>query len=167
MELKAIDILNAHRTMAIGTLRPDGWPQNTIVGYVNDGLLLYFLVSRTSQKFANIQRDSRVSIAVAKEPDDFRELKAVYAGAQASEVTDSAQREQAWKLLTERHPNLVDFKLPDWSKAAMMRASCTYVSILDYTKGLGHTDTLTVSGPGLTMMEPAREDNWGFLPSES
>jgi hypothetical protein len=33
MEAKAISILNAHRTMAISTLRPDGWPQTTIVGY--------------------------------------------------------------------------------------------------------------------------------------
>jgi hypothetical protein len=29
--------------------RPDGWPQATIVGYVNDGLTLYFLCSPQSQ----------------------------------------------------------------------------------------------------------------------
>lgn len=165
MEQKAIDILDAHRIMSIATMRPDGWPQTTIVGYANDGLLLYFLISRNSQKFANIQYDDRVSVSIGEEPSDFREIKAVYAGAHASEVTDRRQRKQAWHLLMKRHPNLAEFELPDRSQAAMMRAPCMFVSILDFTKGIGHTDTLTVSGPGLAMMDPARDDDWGYLPA--
>jgi len=161
MEAKAIEILDAHRTMAIATVRPDGWPQTTIVGYANDGLLLYFLISRSSQKFANIQNDDRVSVAIGEEPREFSELKAVYAGANASEVTDARQREDAWRLLVQRHPNLADYELPERSEAAMMRAACKYVSILDFTKGLGHTDSLTV-GAGIAMMEPARTDDWGL-----
>lgn len=167
MEAKAIDILNAHRTMAIATVRPDGWPQTTIVGYANDGLLLYFLISRSSQKFANIQQDDRVSVAVGEEPADFNDLKAVYAAAHASEVTDPKQREEAWRLLMTRHPNLAQFEMPDPSVAAMMRAPCSFVSILDFSKGFGHTDTLTASGPGLAMMEPARTDDWGYSPGPS
>ena len=165
MELKATEILDAHRIMAVSTLRPDGWPQTTIVGYANEGLLLYFLISRSSQKFANIEHDDRVSVAIGQEPSDLRELKAVYAAAHASEVTDPKQREHAWRLLLQRHPNLVEFELPERSEAAMMRAPCLFVSILDFTKGLGHTDTLTYSGPGLAMMDPARDDDWGYSPA--
>src|ERR1700739_2230968 len=69
---RAVEILNSNRTMAISTLRPDGWPQTTIVGFANEGLSLYFLIFRTSQKLANIRRDKRISIAVggeAKERD--------------------------------------------------------------------------------------------------
>lgn len=167
MEQKAIDILDSHRIMAISTVRPDGWPQTTIVGYANDGLLLYFLISRRSQKFANIQRDDRVSVAIGEEPRDFRELKAVYAGAHASEVTDSRQRAHAWRLLMQRHPNLREFELPDRSEAAMMRAPCMFVSILDFTKGLGHIDTLIYGGPGLGAMNPARDDDWGYFPASA
>lgn len=165
MEQKALAILDAHRIMAVATVRPDGWPQNTIVGYANDGLLLYFLISRTSQKFANIEHDDRISVAIGAEPTDFRRLKAVYAGAHASEVTDRKQREHAWRLLMQRHPNLRDFELPDPSEAAMMRAPCMFVSILDFTKGFGHTDTLTVNGPGLALMGAARDDDWGYRPA--
>lgn len=165
MEAKAIKILDAHRTMAISTLRPDGWPQTTIVGYANDGLLVYFLISRASQKLANIERDDRISVAIGEEPEDFREAKAVYAGAHASEVTDPEQREHAWRLLMERHPNLRQFELPNRPQAAMMRAPCLFVSILDFSKGLGHSDALTVSGPGLALMQPARDDDWGYLPA--
>jgi nitroimidazol reductase NimA-like FMN-containing flavoprotein (pyridoxamine 5'-phosphate oxidase superfamily) len=162
MERKAIEILDSERTMAISTVRPDGWPQTTIVGYANDGLLIYFLISRTSQKLANIQHDNRVAIAVGKEPKDMHEAKAVYAGAHASEVTDPKQREHAWQLLEQRHPNLASFVLPSTTDAAMMRAMCKYVSILDFSEGFGHTDGLTVGDSGIAMMDPARTDDWGL-----
>ena len=161
MEDKAIRILDAHRIMSIATVRPDGWPQNTVVGYANDGLLVYFLISRDSQKFANIEQEGRVAIAVAKEPDDIRHITAVFAGAEASEVTDPKQRQHGWELLAKRHPNLADYMLPDRSQAAMMRANCKYLSILDYSQGLGHADEVTASA-GIAMMEPARTDDWGL-----
>ena len=146
MQEKAIRILDSHRIMAISTVRPDGWPQTTIVGYANDGLDVYFLILRTSQKFANIQRDDRVSVAIGEEPRDIREAKAVFAGAHTSEVTDAKQRVHAWRLLEKRHPNLDDFLLPAISEAAMMRAVCRFVSIVDYSKGLGHSDGFTIEG---------------------
>ena len=40
---RILQLLDAHRNMTIATLRPDGWPQATTVGYANDGLTLYFL----------------------------------------------------------------------------------------------------------------------------
>ena len=140
----ATKILDTHRMMAISTVRPDGWPQTTIVGYANQGWSIYFLIFRSSQKFANIAEDERVSIAVSSEPSFLGEVKAVYAGAHALEVTDPAERELAWKLLLERHPNLDDFGLPDMSDTALMRARCKYVSVLDYSQGIGHTEALTV-----------------------
>lgn len=144
MEQPAIGILDTHQIMAISTVRSDGWPQTTIVGYANEGFVVYFLIFRSSQKFANIQHDDRVSIAVVDETEDIHETRAVYAGAHASEVTDPKQRERAWHLLVERHPNLADFALPDNSKTALMRADCKHLSVLDYSKGLGHTEALTI-----------------------
>lgn len=144
MQEDAIRMLDSHRIMAISTLRPDGWPQTTIVGYANEGLAIYFLVFRLSQKFANIQHDDRISIAVASEPKDILQVEAVFAGAHATEVADEKQREHAWSLLAQRHPNLATFELPKSSEAVMMRADCKYISVLDYGKGLGHTEALTV-----------------------
>jgi nitroimidazol reductase NimA-like FMN-containing flavoprotein (pyridoxamine 5'-phosphate oxidase superfamily) len=140
----AIEILNSHRMMAISTVRPDGWPQTTMVGYANQGWTAYFLIFRQSQKFTNIEKDDRVSIAVSAEPRSLGEIKAVYAGAHAAEVTDPAERESAWQLLLERHPNLFDFGMPDNEDTALMRAECKYVSVLDYSKGIGHAEALTV-----------------------
>ena len=53
-------LLDQHRIMTVATLRPDGWPQATTVGYVNDGLSLYFLCGLDSQKAANLARDDRL-----------------------------------------------------------------------------------------------------------
>lgn len=142
MEDTAIRILDARRIMALSTVRPDGWPQTTIVGYANDGLTLYFVIFRASQKFANIAHDGRVSVAVGEEPPDMRLASAVFAGALAEEVTDATERQRAWRLLVQRHPNLAGRPEPDWSSAAMIRADCRHVSVLDYSKGLGHTDAL-------------------------
>ena len=58
---KILKLLDQHRLMTLATNRPDGWPQAT-VGYVKDGLTLYFLCSLKSQKAANLARDSRVSL---------------------------------------------------------------------------------------------------------
>ena len=149
MERTAIKILNAHRIMAISTVRPDGWPQTTMVGYANLGFQLFFLVFRSGQKFANIQHDDRISIAVASEPTGLADLKAVYAGAHAREVTDPKERDQAWRLLMERHSNLAGFRMPEAAEAAFMSATCKYVSVLDFSQGFGHHDQLVIDDVGL------------------
>jgi nitroimidazol reductase NimA-like FMN-containing flavoprotein (pyridoxamine 5'-phosphate oxidase superfamily) len=160
MDEGAIEILDSHRTMAISTLRPDGWPQTTFVGYANDGLTLYFLIFRSSQKLANIRRDMRVSLAVGGDEQELSQLTAVYAAAHAIEVTDPKERARAWSLLESRHPNLVDFELPDRTDAAMMKAACQHVTILDFRRGPGHTEELYVS-QGSAQMESVRADRWG------
>ena len=146
MEETAIAILDARRVMAISTVRPDGWPQTTIVGYANDGLTVYCLIFRSSQKFANISADPRVSIAVGEEPRDIHLAQAVYASARAAEVDDPAERDRAWSLLVDRHPNLTGLDMPDPSATALLRLGCEHISVLDYRQGLGHTDALAAAG---------------------
>lgn len=162
VEQKAVEILSQYRLMALATLRADGWPQATMVSYANDGLLLYFVISKKSQKYANIDRDSRVSIVIGRDFEDPAQIKALSIAANASEVRDRAQRDHAIELILKRHPALADLGGPDLGHSAVMRAYCSIVTILDYSKGFGHSDMLTV-GPGGSEMTPARDDDWGFL----
>ena len=164
MEQKAVQILDQYRLMALATLRADGWPQATMVNYANDGLLLYFIISKNSQKYANINRDSRVSIVIGRDFDNPADIKALSIAANASEIRDPAQRERAIHLVLERHPGLAKFGGLDLKQSAVMRAYCSIVTILDYSKGFGHADLLTV-GPGGAEMTPARDDDWGFKSS--
>lgn len=147
MEQPAITILNSNRIMTIATVRPDGWPQATMVGYANQGFRLYFLIYRTSQKFTNIAQNNRVAITVSEEPAELRDIKAVYAGCAVHEVTDLAERSRAWELLAKRHPNLTDLAPPENGEVATMAADCKHVSVLDYSLGLGHTEALDLRDP--------------------
>jgi len=147
MEQPALTILNANRIMSIATVRPDGWPQATVVGYANEGFRLYFLIYRTSQKFANISKDHRVAITVGQEPSELKSIKAVYAGCHVREVTDLGERSRAWMLLSKRHPNLTDLAPHETAEVATMVAECRYVSVLDYSQGLGHAESLVLESP--------------------
>lgn len=147
MEQPAITILNDNRIMTVATIRPDGWPQATIVGYANQGFRLYFLVYRSSQKFANMAHDHRVAVTVAHEPAEVREAKAVYAGCAVREVTDPAERSAAWQLLAQRHTNLAQLPPPEDAEVATMAADCIHLSVLDYSLGVGHAESLTLPQP--------------------
>lgn len=160
MRNTAVEILDTHQVMAVSTLRPDGWPQTTIVGYVNEGLTLYFLVFRSSQKLANIRRDVRISIAVGGERSELDQLTAVYAAARAVEITDPNERDRAWKLLQARHGNLMNFDAPERTDAAMIRATLQHVSVLDYRKGPGHIEDLSVGEDGAAHYD-VRKEQWG------
>jgi nitroimidazol reductase NimA-like FMN-containing flavoprotein (pyridoxamine 5'-phosphate oxidase superfamily) len=160
VEQPAIIILNKHRIMAISTVRPDGWPQTTVVGYANRGFDIFFLIFRASQKFANIQKNDRISIAVAEEPKDMSQLQAVYAGARAREITDPAERDDAWHLLMQRHANLAGFQIPDAAEAAFMCASCKHISVLDFTQGPGHREQLTIDDSGAVVEGTRDKDEW-------
>ncbi|HSQ98572.1 MAG TPA: pyridoxamine 5'-phosphate oxidase family protein [Sphingomicrobium sp.] len=162
MKEKAIEILEQHHLMAISTLRPDGWPQNTMVSFANEDILIYFAISRGSQKFANIARDNRVSLVIGRDFHDPATIKALSIAARADEVREPKQRERAIDLLLDRHPGLKKLERPNFEHSAMMRANPEIITILDYSKGFGHADLLTVGPGGLTDMTAARDDDWGF-----
>lgn len=50
-----VALLGAERMMTLAFNRSDGWPQITTVGNVNEGLTLYYLTARASQKLANLR----------------------------------------------------------------------------------------------------------------
>jgi nitroimidazol reductase NimA-like FMN-containing flavoprotein (pyridoxamine 5'-phosphate oxidase superfamily) len=81
-------LLDQHRTMRIATLRPDGWPQVTTVGYANEGLAIYFLCGPDSQKASNLARDDRVSLAIVDDPARVMDITGLSMAARATEVTD-------------------------------------------------------------------------------
>jgi nitroimidazol reductase NimA-like FMN-containing flavoprotein (pyridoxamine 5'-phosphate oxidase superfamily) len=165
MEEDITAILGAHRLMAIATMMPNGWPQTTLVGYANEGMLIYFIISREGQKFANIQRDQRVAIAISRDYDDPGQIKELSIAAEASEVTDARQREHAIDLLLERRPSMKKLDRPNSGTAAVMRAAMRIVTISDYTKGFGHADVVTLGPAGIVDMQAARPDDWGFRPA--
>jgi PPOX class probable F420-dependent enzyme len=139
---KILDILAEHRIMTVATLRPDGWPQATTVGYASDGLTLYFLCGLDSQKAANIARDERISITIDHDTPQVMEISGLSLAGRAKQVKDAEEARRAIDLLISRYPEQqsVTFPMPKPEDVCVVRVEPVVISVLDYTKGFAHTD---------------------------
>lgn len=150
LKAEIIALLDENRIMSLATLRPDGWPQTTIVGYVHDDMTLYFAVGRTSQKFSNIQHDDRVSIAVGHDtPDRIRGLSMA---ARVTEVTNLEEVAKLNGLIAARYPEQAVFA-PRQASAVVLKATPKLISIIDLAKGPGEPRLVTLETE--TVVHPA------------
>jgi len=142
---KILTLLDQHRIMTIATLRPDGWPQATTVGYVNDGLTLYFLCGLDSQKAANLARDDRVSLTIDHDTPDLMAITGLSMAAHAQAVVDLAEANKVLKMFPLKYPEqiAVPMPMPTPEAVRIFRVTPTVISVLDYAKGFGHTELVT------------------------
>ena len=160
---RIVELLNEHRIMTIATNREDGWPQATTVGYGNDGLVIYCLISRDSQKYANIVRDPRVALAIAKDYPQPLQIKGLSIAATVAEVTDQGERDHVAEILLQRYPEYRVMPRPDPHAVPTLRLTPEIVSVLDYSKGFGHSDLVRVTDNDLAEFIEARRHHWaGF-----
>lgn len=140
-----LGLLEQHRIMTLATSRPDGWPQATTVGYVHDGLTLYFLCGPDSQKARNISRDDRVSLTIDHDTDDMKAITGLSMAARAQVVTDQTEAQKVIGLLAKRYPEQKDLpiEMPVPEDVTIFRLTPAVISVLDYSKGFGHTDLVT------------------------
>jgi nitroimidazol reductase NimA-like FMN-containing flavoprotein (pyridoxamine 5'-phosphate oxidase superfamily) len=158
-----VDLLDQHRIMTISTNRPDGWPQATVVSYANDGLIIYCRISRDSQKCTNVARDPRVSLAIARDYPQPLQIKGLSIAAQAVEVTDGGERDHAAQLLLRRYPEYKVMPRLDPAAVPTFRLTPEIVSVIDYSKGFGHSDLVRVTDNDLAEFVEARRHHWaGF-----
>jgi general stress protein 26 len=155
-----IDLLDHHRIMSVATNREDGWPQATIIGYANDGLIIYCFIGHDSQKYANIMRDPRISIAIANDYPQPLMIKGLSMAARAVEVEDAGEIDHATAILLKRYPEYKVMPRPDPAAVPMLRVTPEIVSILDYAKGFGHTDLVRVTDNDLAEYIESRRHHW-------
>ena len=138
-------LLDQHRIMTVATLRPDGWPQATTVGYVNEGLTLYFLCGLESQKAVNLARDDRVSLTIDHDTPQVMEITGLSMAAHAQAVGDRAEAEKVLRMLPLKYPEQISLPgpMPTPDQVRIFRVMPTVISVLDYSKGFGHTDLVT------------------------
>ncbi len=142
LQSQILTLLDQHRTMSLATLRPDGWPQATTVGFAHDGLTLYFLCGQDSQKAANLAHDDRVSLTIDHDTPQVMEISGLSMAAHAQRVVDRAEAEKALRLLMQRYPeqSSLPVSMPTPDEVSVFRVKPEVISVLDYSKGFGHTD---------------------------
>ena len=140
---RILALLAQHRIMTIATLRPDGWPQATTVGYVSEGLTLYFLCGLDSQKAANLARDDRVSLTIDHDTPDLMAITGLSMAAHAQAVVDPDEANRVLRMLSLKYPEQIAMPMPTPADVRIFRVTPKVISVLDYTKGFGHTDLVT------------------------
>ncbi len=141
---KIAAILAAGNDMTIATIRNDGFPQATTVSYVSDGLTIYFGCEPSSQKAKNIARNNKVSLTVNLDYRDWNQIQGVSMGALAEPITDPNEIQRIGELMLAKFPQVAEFFSPEDDEAALFRVTPKVISVLDYTKGFGHTETVAM-----------------------
>ena len=89
----------------------------------------------------NLARDDRVSLAIDDDPTQVMDITGLSMAARAN-VGRPAEAEKAIGLLMSPYPDQkgVDLPIPKPSEVRIFRLTPTVISVLDYSKGFGHTD---------------------------
>jgi nitroimidazol reductase NimA-like FMN-containing flavoprotein (pyridoxamine 5'-phosphate oxidase superfamily) len=99
-------------------VRPDGSPQATIVGYVNEGLTLYFSAAWTvdSKKEKKLARDNRISLTIDHDTADLIATSGLSMAVRAQAVDDRAEGEKVLRMLPLKYPDApppLPMKMPE------------------------------------------------------
>lgn len=170
---RILNLLEQHRVLALATMRPDGWPQATLVGYVNDGFMLYCFVSRNSQKLANIRVNPRVSATLGSDAPRPNEIRGLSLAGQCFEATDAGEVDFASELRLRRYPEYQQVpapvlqgelhrlsSAPDMKSVALLRIEPQIISILDYAKQFGHSELIAFSERDLDLHVKSQTHQW-------
>ncbi|HXJ02078.1 MAG TPA: pyridoxamine 5'-phosphate oxidase family protein [Micropepsaceae bacterium] len=150
LKSKILDVLANAKDLTIATIREDGYPQATVVSFANDGFTLYFGCGDQSQKAKNIARNNKVSVTVTCDYHGWDEIQGISLGGIAEPVTDPKEIAQAARLMLIKFPQILKHLPPDVTGVTDIKGTSFYrvtpkvISLLDYTKGFGHTDLVTV-----------------------
>lgn len=135
-----LDLVEGQSVLTLATQREDGWPQATTVAYANSGMTLFVATGADSQKVRNIRGCDKVSLTINSSVPDWPRLRGLSMAASAQVIESRADMQQAARLLKKKFPPLTEYgDLERDSGWAFLRIVPRIVSVIDYTKGFGHT----------------------------
>jgi nitroimidazol reductase NimA-like FMN-containing flavoprotein (pyridoxamine 5'-phosphate oxidase superfamily) len=134
-------VLDTAPDLTLATIRPDGYPQATTVSFAHEGTELFVGIGRNSQKADNIRRNGKVSLTVNLPYHDWREIRGLSMSAIAELLDDPAEAARAAACLERRFPAVAEWCGPDMGHdVVFVRIRPQMVSVIDYSKGFGHTE---------------------------
>ncbi|MDX2274854.1 MAG: pyridoxamine 5'-phosphate oxidase family protein [Hyphomonadaceae bacterium] len=139
-----VAILDAGADLTIATVRADGYPQATTVSYASEGLNIYFGTWTKSQKALNLAKCDKVSATIDLPYQDWSQIRGLSLGGRARRVADPAEMAKVGALMFKKFPQLGAFVQADNAEMALFRIDAEVFSILDYSKGFGHTELAQV-----------------------
>jgi general stress protein 26 len=136
-----LHVIDNANDLTLATVRPDGYPQATTVSFAHDGMNLYVGIGKGSQKANNVRQNNKVSLTINLPYDDWREIKGLSMSALAEVIEDGAGADTAKACLLARFPQVAQWSDPAMTgEIAFLKITPQVVSVLDYSKGFGHTE---------------------------
>ena len=136
-----LQVIDGATDLTLATIRPDGFPQATTVSYAHDGMNLYVGIGKHSQKAGNVRANNKVSLTINLPYQDWRDIKGLSMSALAQIVEDDAGIATAKACLLKRFPQIAEWSdAPMAGEMAFLKITPQVISMLDYSKGFGHTE---------------------------
>lgn len=144
-----LQVLDTAQDLTLATIRPDGFPQATTVSFAHDGMVIYVGIGRHSQKAENIRRNGKVSLTINLPYHDWREIRGLSMSGIADLLDDPREAAGAAACLERRFPAVSEWCGPDMGhEVVFVRIRPQMVSVIDYSKGFGHTELVSAWPPG-------------------
>jgi general stress protein 26 len=134
---ETLSVLREGKEATLATLRPDGWPQATIVNFVNDEAQVYLACGASSQKVENIKWDDRISLALVAPYSAYGRIFGLSLAGNAkllSEAEDISYVLDLWKV---RHPYNHRRLKAEVRAFVFYKIFPTITTTLDYRSALG------------------------------
>jgi nitroimidazol reductase NimA-like FMN-containing flavoprotein (pyridoxamine 5'-phosphate oxidase superfamily) len=136
-----LQVLDTAQDLTLATIRPDGYPQATTVSFAHENMLIYVGIGRNSQKVGNIRANGKVSLTINLPYHDWREIRGLSMSAIAELLDEPGEAQQAAACLERRFPSVAEWCGPDMAhEVAFVRIRPQVLSVIDYSKGFGHTE---------------------------
>ena len=140
-----LNIIDNGKDLTLATIRSDGYPQATTVSYANDGMTIYVGIGKNSQKANNIRHCTKVSLTINAEYMDWNHIKGLSMGATAEILSDPEEIKHASACMIKRFPQVAEWaQSSQAAEMVLLKITPQVISVLDYEKGFGHTDLVTV-----------------------
>jgi general stress protein 26 len=128
-------------------VRQDGIPvQRSLGSYAKSGINVYFSTRKDAAKVSSLQHNPLVSFFFEADNQALPKWRSVLLLGKAILVTDSSELNNAVEALSSRNPRfkqrVADNGLAD---TAIFRVESQEIEFLDYSKGLGHVQKLTLA----------------------
>lgn len=136
---RILNFLAHHHVMTLATVRPDGFPQATMVYYVNSDLLLHFATDPGSQKAGNIRLNNKVSVAIAGQTERAYKLNAFYLSGTAKRITDPGLVREVQLKLFQAIPEAKRFAPANTHQLAVYSITPVAISLVDFKAGYGNS----------------------------
>lgn len=140
-----LKLIGSKNLMTLAVNRPDGRPHAATLGYMNDGLNLYFITAKDSEKLSNLTADPRVGVAIRGRAEEGEAVGVAIDG-RASVVGDLAEIERIFSLILERAPQIQPWA-PGLGETVVVKVIPESIEAVAVVDGRSRAQTYSIGDP--------------------